>query len=114
MKVRDLEEERQVAARELAELEGLPAHTRLGEFARHFGGAQGERFRHLHSVLELLLKRVKEHNSQNEVLVNSALDSISGAMGSIRDVLKDKPTYKKSGGMASRPAESGQLVSKEA
>lgn len=113
LKVRELEDERQSAAKELAEIEGLNPQSRLMEFARHFGGTDGERLRHLHSVLELLLKRVKEHNLQNEVLVNSALDNISGAMGSIRDGLKDKPMYKKSGGMTDRPTESGQLVSKE-
>ncbi|OFZ17877.1 MAG: hypothetical protein A2Z20_05880 [Bdellovibrionales bacterium RBG_16_40_8] len=65
-------------------------------------------------MLELLLKRVREHNAQNEILVKSALENVTGAMGSICNTLKDKPTYQKTGGIASRPAESGQLVSKEA
>src|SRR5688500_11038698 len=85
IKARELEEIRLQAARELAQHEGLPETSRLLEFARHLGGEAGERFRSLHSVLDLLLRRVKEHNVQNEVLVNSALDNITGAMGSIHD-----------------------------
>lgn len=114
IKARQLEVERQKAAQDLAISEGLEEGTKLLEFARQIGGEMGERLRNRHAVLELLLKRVKEHNLQNEVLVNSALQHITGAMGSICDTLKDKPTYKKSGGKASRPAEAGQLVSKEA
>lgn len=113
IKARHLEEERQVAAKELATHEGLELTTKLVEFARHLGGEAGDRLRSRQSVLELLLKRVREHNQHNEALVKSALENVTGAIGSIRDQLRDKPTYKKSGGIASRPAESGQLVSKE-
>jgi len=114
LQARRIEEERVLVAKKLAESEGLSANARLQDFARHAGGTMGDRLRNMQTVLELLLKRVKEHNSQNEVLVHSALDRITGAMGSICDTLKDKPTYKKSGDKASRPAEAGQLVSKEA
>lgn len=114
IKARQIESARLLAFRELTQLEGLSENTKLIELARVVGGDTGERLRNLQSVLELLLKRVREHNSQNEVLVQSALDSVTGAMGSICNTLKDKPTYKKSGGVSSRPAESGQLVSKEA
>ncbi len=113
VKARQLEEERQVAAKELATAEGLVETTKLVEFARHLGGEPGDRLRSRQSVLELLLKRVREHNQHNEILVKSALENVTGAIGSIRDQLRDKPTYKKSGGIAARPAESGQLVSKE-
>lgn len=114
IKARKLEEGRLKAARELALAEGLDENTRLLEFARHINGEPGERLRSLHSVLDLLLKRVKEHNAQNEILVNAALDNITGAMGSIHDLLKEKPTYKKTGNIVSRPSEPGQLVRKEA
>ncbi len=114
IKARHLEEARLVAAQNLAQAEGLPTAARLVDFVNHFGGERGERLRNIQSVLELLLKRVKEHNSKNEVLVSSALDHISGAMGSIRETLSDKPTYKKNGDIKTRTKESGQLVSKEA
>jgi len=113
VKARQLEDERQKAARALALIEGLPENAKLLEFAKHFGGEVGERLRSRQSVLELLLRRVREHNTQNEKLVNSALENITGAIGSIRNQLRDKPTYRKSGGMTAPPAESGQLVSKE-
>jgi flagellar biosynthesis/type III secretory pathway chaperone len=113
VKARRIEEERMNTARELALAEGLSESSKLVDFARHVGGELGERMRNLQSVLELLLKRVKEHNSHNQVLVNSALESVTGAMGSICTTIKDKPTYKKSGGITNRPADSGQLVSKE-
>jgi hypothetical protein len=113
IKARQIEEARLTTVKNLTTLEGWSESTKLLDLAKLIGGDSGERLRNLQTVLELLLKRVKDHNSQNEVLVKSALDNITGAIGSIRDTLKDKPTYKKSGGIESRPTESGQLVSKE-
>lgn len=114
IKARQLETERIQVAKNFALAEGLGESARLLEFANHIGGERGERLRNLQTVLELLLKRAREFNTQNEVLVNSALEKVTGAMGSICNSLKDKPTYKKTGGVTSRPTESGQLVSKEA
>jgi len=113
-----LEGERILTAKNLAQAEGLSENARLSEFARHIdsqiGGDVPERLRNMQTVLDLLLNRIKEHNAQNEVLVQSALSRITGAMGSICDTLGDKPTYKKTGDKISRPTDSGQLVSKEA
>jgi len=109
-----LEEARIKITAELTASEGLDQPTKLLDLARHVGGEIGDRLRSRQSVLELLLKRVRDHNQQNETLVNSALDAITGGIGSIRDLLKDKPTYKKTGGIDSRPTEAGQLVRKEA
>lgn len=114
IKARQLEADRIQVAKAFALAEGLSESTRLLEFANHMGGESGDRLRNMQSVLELLLKRVRELNVQNEVLVNSALEKVTGAMGSICNSLKDKPTYKKTGGVTNRPTESGQLVSKEA
>jgi hypothetical protein len=113
LKAKELEESRMKIVKDLAIQENLTGVTKLLDFAREFGGEVGERLRRLHSVLDLLLKRVREHNQMNEKLVKSALENITGAIGSIRDTLKDKPTYKKGGAVTQRPAESGQLVSKE-
>ncbi len=116
LKVRDLEESRIKIARELASKEGLDVErTRLLDFARHFDSSPvGERLRKLHSVLDLLIKRVREHNQYNEVLVTSALDTMTGAIGHLRENLGGGKTYKKSGAVKTGSAESGQLVSKEA
>lgn len=114
IKARHLEEARIAASRALAISEAMPPESKLMDFARHLGGERAERLVNIQSVLELLLKRVKEHNIQNEVLVKSALENITGAMGNIRETVSAKPTYKKTGDMASRSGESGKLVSKEA
>lgn len=114
MKVRALEHSRVKFAVELAQLEGLNSEKpRLMDLAAHLEGQRGDRLRQIHSVLELLLKRVQDYNRQNEILVKSALDSITGAVDSIRDSLVEKPTYTKPG---EKPAvaQSGQLVSREA
>src|SRR6185437_186037 len=52
VKARQLEDERQKAARALALIEGLPENAKLLEFAKHFGGEVGERLRSRQSVLE--------------------------------------------------------------
>ena len=114
MKARESEELRRQIAYQLAELEGLdPQSTRLLDFARHFGGTSGDRLRKLHSVLDLLMKRVREHNLYNETLVHTALNTITGAMDNLRDSIGGGKTYKKSGTVKNTPAESGQLVRKE-
>lgn len=115
MKAKEVEDMRRLSASELALSEGLdPEATRLLDFARHFDGPVGERLRKMHSVLDLLMKRVREHNQYNEVLVGSALNNITGAMDNLRDNLGPGKTYKKSGSAQSIPAGAGQLVSKEA
>ncbi len=114
MKARESEEVRRKIAFQLAESEYLdPETTRLLDFSRHFGGEVGERFRKLHSVLDLLMRRVREHNQYNEGLVSSALNTITGAMDNLRDNISGTKTYKKSGTVKNDPAESGQLVRKE-
>lgn len=116
LKIRELEENRIKSARQLAQIEGLDVErTRLLDFARHYDNSPvGERFRKLHSVLDLLIKRVREHNQYNEALVTSALDTMTGALGNLRDNLGSGKTYKKTGAVKQGPAESGQLVSREA
>jgi len=114
LKLRGLESARIRYTAELADSEGLSTEApRLVDLAAYFGGEIEERLRNLHSVLELLIKRVKEYNHQNEGLVKSALEKITGAMNEIRDTLTDKPTYAKQGKMAGQESHSGQLVSRE-
>jgi hypothetical protein len=115
IRAKQLEAERIEIVKKLALSEGLDAETaKLLDFARHFGGETGDRLRQMHSVLDLLLKRVKEFNRQNEVLVNSALETVTGAMTNIRETISEKRTYQQGGKLQSAQAESGQLVSKEA
>lgn len=114
IRARQLEADRIDVVKDLAYSEGLDPSTKLLDFSRHFGGEIGDRLRQLHSVLDLLLKRVKEFNRQNEVLVNSALAAVTGGMTNIRETISEKRNYKPGGQLQSAQAENGQLVSKEA
>ena len=114
IKARSLEESRISIVKDLANSENLSADVKLKDLALHFGGDLGERFQKLHTVLNLLLKRVREHNQHNEGLVNSALDTVTGGMQSIRDSVGDKQNYKKGGKLGDAKPGAGRLVSREA
>ena len=115
VRIRSLENSRMKLARDLAQAVGADFDApRLLDIANHFSGAEAERLRNLHNVLDLLVRRVSEVNRNNEILVQSALNSITGAMHAIRDTLQDKPTYAKQGVLASTPGDAGHLVRKEA
>jgi flagellar biosynthesis/type III secretory pathway chaperone len=94
IKIRALEAERIKLTASVCQELGMPQdEPKLLEIARLVGGETAERLRSIHSVLELLLKRVQEFNQQNELLVQSALANITGAMNAIRGTLQDKATY---------------------
>lgn len=115
IKIKSLEAERSKWASELATGVGLSSENpRLIELAVQLGGPEGDRLHQAHSVLELLLRRVQEHNKENEILIRSALENITGAMKAVRSTLQEKITYQKKGEIAASPAASGHLVSKEA
>jgi flagellar biosynthesis/type III secretory pathway chaperone len=114
LKIRSLETQRMKFATELSQSLNLTAESpRLLEIAKHLTDEAGDKLRNLHSVLELLLRRVQEYNRQNETLVQNALSNITGAMNSIKGTLQEKPTYQKRGEVEGH-ASSGQLVSREA
>lgn len=114
LKIRGIEAQRIKVAAELTEIVGGDKdQPRLLELARAFNSDKGDKLRSMHSVLDLLIKRIQEHNAQNEVLVNSALQNITGAMKAVREVLQEKTTYQRKGEVAVSPAASGQLVRRE-
>lgn len=115
IKVRGLETQRLAHAHEVYLALGLEGgeNARLLEIARHVPEEQADKLRNIHSVLDLLLRRVQEYNRQNETLVNSALQNITGAMKEIKSTLEEKPTYQKKGEVEGHSS-SGQLVSREA
>lgn len=115
VKIKQLETVRGKSATELGLSLGLQTEApRLTDLAVRIGGQPGDKLFHMQSVLELLLKRVQEHNRENEILIQSALANITGAMKAIRNTLQEKNTYQQKGEIANTPAQSGQLVSKEA
>jgi hypothetical protein len=67
VRIRTLENSRMKSARELAQILGGDVdQPRLLELAAKMPGERGDRLRNLHSVLELLVRRVAEVNKQNE------------------------------------------------
>ena len=114
VRIRTLENSRTKLARDLAVLTSSDVdQPRLLEIAANLPVDRGDRLRNMHSVLELLIRRVSEVNKQNEELVQSALRSITGAMEAIKDGLQPASTYEKKGSMALGKTEGGALVSRE-
>lgn len=115
LRIRSLENNRIKCARDLAAAIGADVEQpRLLDIASRADSQWQDRLRNMHSVLELLLRRVSEVNKQNEELVQAALSTITGAMNEIRDGLKPKTTYARQGAIAETKAEGGNLVRKEA
>lgn len=114
VRIRSLENSRSKFARDLAVLTSSDVdQPRLLELASNLPKEQGDRLRNMHSVLELLIRRVSEVNKTNEELVQSALRSITGAMEAIKDGLAPAKTYGQKGAIATK-TEGGALVSREA
>ena len=114
VRIRSLENSRSKLARDLAVLTSSDVdQPRLLELAANLPKEQGDRLRNMHSVLELLVRRVSEVNKANEELVQSALRSITGAMEAIKDGLAPAATYGQKGSLSGK-TEGGALVSREA
>lgn len=111
----ELERERIELVKQYAQLANIKMkEPKLLELATNMKFEFGDRLRNLHSALVLLLKRVKETNEQNEILVRSALENVTGAMNSIKDSVAEKPTYAPEGKIKEGASKSGRLVSREA
>ncbi len=114
IRIRSLENQRLKCATDLAKHVGADTEQpRLLDIANHCDPRWSDRLRNMHSVLDLLIKRVADVNKQNEELVQAALSNITGAMEAIRDGLKPKPVYGRQGAVASSSVDGGQLVRKE-
>jgi flagellar biosynthesis/type III secretory pathway chaperone len=114
VRIRSLENGRTKLARDLASMTSSDVdQPRLLEIAANLPKEQGDRLRNMHSVLDLLVRRVSEVNKTNEELVQSALRSITGAMEAIKDGLAPQKTYGQKGSINAKP-EGGALVSREA
>lgn len=86
----------------------------LKQLAEAVTGEQAEKLLNLRSVLTMLVNRIVEINKKNEVLVQSALSHITGAMQAITETLKPNKTYKKGGAIrGDSDGASGRLITKE-
>lgn len=115
VRIRSLENSRTKHARDLAVLTSSDVdHPRLLELAANLPQEQGDRLRNMHSVLELLIRRVSEVNKTNEELVQSALRTITGAMEAIKEAVAPAKTYGQKGAATAPKPEGGALVRREA
>ena len=102
-------------AEELAAVVGADKNDpRLLEIAKKAGGALGDRLRAIHGALELVIQRTMELNRDNETYVQSALQTLRGAMGDIKETLGGKKTYGRKGTYKPGPDQTSNFVSKEA
>lgn len=113
-KLKSLERIREKRVKEIALILNVKVEApRLLDIAASMDMKMGDKLRTIHSTMDLLIKRVKEHNTRNEVLVQSALQNIKGALENLKKTLQDKPTYQQEG-QINQPAPTGRFVSKEA
>lgn len=113
LKIRALEAQRLKNAVEVYQALNLNGEQpRLLEIARHVDDETAEKLRNVHSVLDLLLRRIQEFNRSNEDLVQSALHNVTGAMNAIKSSVQEKPTYQKKGEVEGH-MQSGHLVSRQ-
>jgi flagellar biosynthesis/type III secretory pathway chaperone len=118
VRIRSLENQRMKCARDLALGVGADSEQpRLLDIANFCGIEWSNRLRNMHSVLDLLIRRVADVNRQNEELVQAALTNITGAMEAIRDGLRPKSAVygpKGSLGAQVKTESQPQIMSKEA
>ena len=106
---------REKYAFELGSLVGLTStRPRLIEIAAQMPIKEGDALRQFHSGLEMVIKRLQELNRENAKYADSALRTLSGALGDIKETLAGKNTYERKGQYKSGPEVSGNFVSKEA
>jgi flagellar biosynthesis/type III secretory pathway chaperone len=107
---------REKYAYELGSMIGLANNQRprLMELAAQLPMKQGDTLRQMHSGLEMIIKRLQGLNRENETYAQSALKTLSGALGNIKETLAGKSTYERKGQYKSGPEVSGNFVSKEA
>ncbi|MGE0633293.1 MAG: flagellar protein FlgN [Pseudobdellovibrionaceae bacterium] len=114
-KIKTYENMRMRYAQEAAAESGADAKApRLLEIAQKYGGAQGDRLRHIHSTLDLLLKRLTEINRENQQYAEKGLNTLSGALEEVKDTLTGKTGYGKTAVKERGPEKTGNLVSREA
>jgi hypothetical protein len=113
--LKSLDNMRERLAKETALVVGLNVENpRLLEIATKVDEATSQRLRTIHATLELLIKRVTELNSDNEMVAKAGLGHLNGAIDQIKETLAGKSTYEKKGKKAYGPDKSGNIVSREA
>lgn len=119
-RLRSLETERIRYASDLAGHMNLAsAEPRLLEIAEHLAlrnsvsKTWSEKLRQLHGALEIAVVQVYEMNQDNKTYAQSALATLKGALGDIKQTLVPKPVYGRQGRMSESSEQSGHFVSRE-
>lgn len=113
--IKSLDSLRSNYASELAHHVGADTvQPRLLDLAVRMGGSEGERLRTMHSMLELLLKRLIEINKENADSAQVALNNVNKTLDSFKENLMGPKNYKRHGQSKTGPEKSGNLVSREA
>ena len=86
--------------------------TRLLQIADLIGGSEAALLRDAHSTLDTLVRRIAEKNKSNAEYAESALKTLNGALGNVKETLSGKKTYERKGGYKQGPDISGNFVSK--
>lgn len=97
-----------------AELGMDSSAPRLLELAQKMEMKEGDHLRQIHSALEFVVSRIQEMNKENEAYAQSALKTLNGALGNIKETLSGKKTYERKGQYKTGPDTAGHFVSKEA
>ncbi|MFN8791421.1 MAG: flagellar protein FlgN [Bdellovibrionales bacterium] len=87
---------------------------RLSELAQKLPGVAADRLRQVQSALELVIARIQDLNRENENYVQSALKTLNGALGNIKETLSGKATYERKGQYKTGPDTAGHFVRREA
>lgn len=113
-KIRMADTLRQKHAQELAGVVQADIdNPRLLELAQKLPVEFGDRLRHLHSTLDIVIRRLLELNRENEAHAKSALQNLNGAMSNIKETLSGKKTYEKKGQIKIWPRAGRKLRRKE-
>lgn len=114
-KLRGLDADRLRFAAELGRALGSPSdEPRLLELAGLLPKLkQGEHLRNLHAALEVAVTQVYEINRDNKNYAESALVTLKGALGEIKQTLAPKPVYGRQGKLYEGSERSGHFVSRE-
>lgn len=113
-KLKALDGARERYAKDLAHVVGSDTESpRLLDIAQKMAGPNGDQLRNIHATLELLVRRATEINKENERYAQSALKTLDGAMGNIKETLVGKTTYQRQGVLSSDPNKAGNFVRKE-
>ncbi|MCB9073243.1 MAG: flagellar protein FlgN [Bdellovibrionaceae bacterium] len=115
VRIKKMEVEWSTIAKEMCPEVETGSTPRLVTLALRLEGEKRVHLLRLRKVLNMLIEKTHAMNKENEVLIQSALAHVSGAMNAIReDIVKDSVYQKKGKKNESSEKLSGRLMSKEA